>query len=145
LAEPMRSLLHQLPAVLCLSTLAATAAAAQRSGNPGDVIQSVPPPVSQKPQLPPINLTDDQRAKIKQVLMTQNTEVTFQLKTTKPAKSFDPTVGAKIPTALKPHSLPPPLIYEMPALKRYAYLKLKGQVVIVNPMTDKIVDMFSEI
>ena len=32
----------------------------------------------------------------------------------------------------------------MPALKRYTYLKLKGQVLIVNPMTGKIVDMFSE-
>ena len=72
---------------------------AQNSGNfhPGDVNQSVPPPVSQKAQLPPLDLTDDQRAQIKHVLMTQNTEVTFQLKTTKPAKSFDPTVGAKIP------------------------------------------------
>ena len=95
----MRPFLRQLPAALCVSTLAVTAAAAQNSGNfhPGDVNQSVPPPVSQKAQLPPLDLTDDQRAQVKHVLMTQNTEVTFQLKTTKPAKSFDPTVGAQDP------------------------------------------------
>jgi hypothetical protein len=29
-------------------------------------------------------------------------------------------------------------------LKRYTYIKFKHQVLIVNPMTRKIVDMFSE-
>jgi hypothetical protein len=142
----MPLILHQLPMALCVAAFIVTAAAAQNSSNPqpGDVIQSVPPPVSQKPKLPPLNLTDDQRAKIKQILSTKNTEVTFQLKATKPAQNFDPAVGAKIPTGLKAHSLPPPLIYEMPVLKHYTYLKFKGQVLIVNPMTGKIVDMFSE-
>ena len=142
----MRPFLHQLPAALCLLTLTATTAAGQSSSSPqpGNVIQSIPPPVSQKPKLLPLNLSDDQRARIKHVLSSQNTEVTFQLKTTKPAQGFDPMVGAKVPTALKAHSLPPPLIYEIPALKRYTYLKLKGRVLIVNPMTGTIVDMFSE-
>jgi hypothetical protein len=45
---------------------------------------------------------------------------------------------------LKPHALPPPLIYEIPKLKRYSYLKFKGKVLLVNPMSRKIVDMFSE-
>jgi len=146
LSPTMRAILHQLPTAVCVAALTVTAATAQNSSQPepGDVIQSVPPPVSQKPELPPLNITDDQRAKIKQVLRTKNTEVTFQLKTTKPAQSFDPALGAKIPTGLKAHSLPPPLIYEMPALKQYTYLKFKGQVLIVNPMTGKIADMFSE-
>jgi len=30
----------------------------------------------------------------------------------------------------------------MPKLEQYTYLKLKGQVLIVNPMTSKIVEMF---
>lgn len=145
----MRHSLHQALAALCvagLATTAATAAAAQKRGSaqPGDVVQSIPPPLSQNPQLPKLNLTDAQRAKIKQVLQTKNTEVDFALKTNKPAQSFDPAVGAAIPGMLKAHSLPPPLIYEMPALKRYTYLKFKGQVLIINPMTHKIVDIFSE-
>jgi hypothetical protein len=32
----------------------------------------------------------------------------------------------------------------MPALKRYTYLKFKGQVLIVNPMSGQIADMFPE-
>ena len=142
----MRNILYQLPIVVCVAVFAVTATTAQNSNKsqPGDVILSTPPPVSQNPVLPPLNLTDDQRAKIRQVLSTKNTEVTFQLKTTKPAQSFNPAVGAKLPTGLKANSLPPPLIYEMPVLKRYTYLKFKERVLIVNPMTGKIVDMFSE-
>lgn len=142
----MRYFVHQALAALCVAGLAATAAAAQNRGSaqPGDVEQSIPPAVSQNPQLPKLTLTDAQRAKIKQVLHGKNTEVSFGLKTNKPAQSFQPAVGAAVPPALKPHALPPPLIYEMPALKRYTYLKFKGQVLIINPMTRKIVDMFAE-
>jgi len=147
----MRHFVHQYAAALCVACFAvacfAMNTAAAQGGNParpGDVIQSVPPPVSQKPQLPRLTLSDDQRAKIKQVLSGKNTEVSFQLKTTKPAESFEPAIGAKIPPGLKAHALPPPLIYEMPVLKRYTYLKFKGQVLIVNPMSDQVADMFPE-
>lgn len=142
----MRSTLPLLFCALCVASFAASAMAAG-NGNapqPGAVIQSVPPPVAQNPSPPPLQLTDQQKTKIKQVLQGKNTEVTFSLKTTKPTQSFNPTIGAKIPPALKAHSLPPPLIYEMPALKQYTYLKFKGQVLIINPMSGKIVDIFPE-
>jgi hypothetical protein len=32
----------------------------------------------------------------------------------------------------------------MPEMKRYTYLKFKSQVLIVDPMTHKIVDIFPE-
>jgi len=91
---------------------------------------------------PPLSLSDDQRAKIKQVLASHYTQVTFALKTTQSARGFNPAIGARLPPGLKTYALPPPLIYEMPKLKRYTYLKFKGQVLIVNPMDSKIVDMF---
>lgn len=93
---------------------------------------------------PPLRLSDDRRAKIGQVLKGENTEVQFSLKSNKPAAGFQPSVGAKIPAGLHPHTLPPPLLAEMPALKRYTYLKFKQQVLIVDPMSRKIVDMFAE-
>jgi len=142
----MRSTLPLLFTALGFVSFAAPAMTAE-SGNasqPGAVIQSVPPPVAQNPSPPPLQLSDQQKARIKQVLKGKNTEVTFSLKTTKPAQSFNPTIGAKIPPVLKAHALPPPLIYEMPALKQYTYLKFKGQVLIINPMTGKIVDIFPE-
>jgi hypothetical protein len=112
--------------------------------DPGAVRQTIPPAVSQNPKLPPLHLSDDQRAKIQQVLNGENTEVQFSLKSNKPAKDFAPSVGAKIPAGLHPHTLPPPLLSEMPLLKRYTYLKFKQQVLIIDPTSRKIVDMFAE-
>jgi hypothetical protein len=110
----------------------------------GAVEQTIPPPVSQDAKPPPLHLSDDQRAKIQQVLKGENTEVQFSLKSNKPAESFQPSVGAKIPAGLHPHTLPPPLLAAMPALKHYGYLKFKQQVLIVDPMSRKIVDLFAE-
>jgi hypothetical protein len=56
----------------------------------------------------------------------------------------DPSGGANVPAALRLHPLPRPLVYQMPALKRYTYMKFKHQVLIVNPMTRTIVDTFPE-
>jgi hypothetical protein len=142
----MRAILPLLFTALCAGSFAAPTIAAGNgdASHPGAVIQSVPPPVAQNPSPPPLQLSDEQKAKIKQVLQGENTEVTFSLTTTKPTQSFTPTIGAKIPAPLKAHTLPPPLIHEMPALKQYTYLKFKGQVLIVNPMTGKIVDIFPE-
>ena len=116
----MRSILPLLFTALCTLSFAEWATAAENgsASQPGAVIQSVPPPVAQNPSPPPLQLTDQQKAKIKQVLRGENTEVTFSLKTTKPTQGFNPTIGAKIPSALKAHTLPPPLIYEMPAIKQ---------------------------
>jgi hypothetical protein len=110
----------------------------------GAVEQTIPPPVSQDVKPPPLRLSDDQRAKIRQALKGENTEVQFSLKSNKPSQGFAPSVGATIPAGLHPHTLPPPLLAEMPALERYAYLKFKQQVLIVDPMSRKIVDMFPE-
>src|SRR5690349_4511877 len=107
------------------------------------------PPTASPPALPhhqtaPLNLSDDQRAKIREAVKPKDTEVTFKLKATKSAASFEPSVGTKIPSSLKPHPLPRPLVYDLPRLKQYGYLKLKHQVLIIDPMTDKIVDMFPD-
>jgi hypothetical protein len=125
-------------------TLALAVPAIAAGPGSGAVEQTIPPPVSQDAKPPPLRLSDDQRAKIQQVLKGENTEVQFSLKSNKPAEGFQPSVGAKIPAGLQPHALPPPLLAEMPLLKRYAYLKFKQQVLIIDPMSRKVVDMFPE-
>jgi hypothetical protein len=110
----------------------------------GAVTQSVPPPVSQNQTIPPIQLSNADRDKVRQALSSKDTEVTFGTKATRSAQSFEPKVGAVIPRSLKPHPLPRPLIYEIPLLKRYTYLKFKQQVLLVNPMNRKVVDLFPE-
>lgn len=110
----------------------------------GAVEQTIPPPVSQKPNVPPVHLTDQQRATIRRALSGVNSEVDLKLKANKPAQSFTPTVGATIPKQLHPQTLPPPVLDKMPLLERYTYVKFKQQVLIVNPMSRKIVDVFPE-
>jgi uncharacterized protein DUF1236 len=125
------------------ATIAAVIPAQAESNN------TAAPTIASTPALPqhqtaPLNLSDEQRAKIREAVTPKDTEVTFRLKATKSAASFEPAVGAKIPSSLKPHPLPRPLVYDMPALKQYGYLKLKHQVLIVDPMTHRIVDMFPD-
>ncbi|HET7848408.1 MAG TPA: DUF1236 domain-containing protein [Pseudolabrys sp.] len=96
------------------------------------------------PPLPPLHLTDAQHQKIRAAVTGLDTETTFQLKKTKSKKDFTPTVGAKVPSALRAHALPSSLTQELPMLADYKYMKVKGQIAIVNPMTKKIVDVFPE-
>jgi len=130
--------------VLTRASLAGTVLALAVSVPAVAVEQTIPPPVAQDQKPPPLRLSDDQRAKIRQAVSGENTEVQFSLSETKPAEGFAPSVGAKIPDGLYPDSLPPPVLAEMPVLERYTYLKFKQQVLIIDPMSRKIVDMLSE-
>ena len=112
--------------------------------SPGAIPQNISPAISQNPSVPPLQLSQAQRTKIQRTVSSQNTEVSFALKDAKNAQSFQPSVGAKVPNVLKLHPLPQPLVDEMQPLRRYAYVKFKHQVLIVNPMTRQIVDMFPE-
>ncbi|WP_407165160.1 hypothetical protein [Bradyrhizobium sp. ORS 111] len=100
--------------------------------------------ISQDPSLPKLNLTNMQREQIRKAVLTEHNEVQFRLPTTKSAKDFTPAVGAKIPNGVKAQSLPTPVLAQMPELRDYMYVKMKDQVLIVNGMTSKIVDVFPE-
>ena len=139
----MRCLLTR-ASIAGILALAVSVPAVAAGPNNGAVEQTIPPPVAQNPKPPPLKLSDDQRAKIRQAVSGENTEVQFSLKSNKPSEKFEPSVGAKIPAGLKPHTLPPPVLADMPALKTYTYLKFKQQVLIIDPMSRKIVDMFPE-
>jgi hypothetical protein len=100
--------------------------------------------VPQTSSLPKLNLTNMQREQIRRAVLTEHNEVEFRLKATKPAKDFAPAVGATIPKGVKAQSLPMAVLSQLPELRDYMYVKMKDQVLIVNGMTNKIVDMFSE-
>ena len=100
--------------------------------------------VAQKPSLPQLNLTNVQREAIRKAVLTEPTEVEFKLKSTKAAKSFTPKVGAKLPKGVKGNSLPQQVLAQLPQLRDYKYVKMKDQVLIVNAMSKKIVDLFPE-
>ena len=100
--------------------------------------------VPQNPSLPKLNLANTQREQIRKTVLTQHNEVEFRLAATKSAKDFTPAVGTALPKGIKAQSLPAPILSQMPELRDYMYVKMKDQVLIVNGMTNKIVDVFSE-
>jgi hypothetical protein len=134
-------------AVIALSLLATQALAADnRAGRTPDkvIVQSGTAGVPVEGKTPPLQLSDDQRARIREVLLTRHTEIDLALKEHAKSKDFEAKIDEAVPKDLKGEAFPQPLLSEIPTIRQYTYLKFKGQVLIVNPMTDKIVDMFPE-
>jgi len=100
--------------------------------------------VPANPSLPGLNLTNMQREQVRKAVLTEHNEVQFQLASTKSAKDFAPEVGAPLPSDVEAQALPEPVQSEIPQLRDFWYVKMKDQVLIVDGMTKKIVDMFSE-
>ena len=83
-------------------------------------------------QKPPLQLSDQQRQKIQNALVTAHSDQ-------KTPDKFEARVGAKIPTALKLDAMPAPLINEEPALKQYGFVKLENDLLVVDPMNSTVV------
>jgi hypothetical protein len=124
--------------------LAGTAPSSAQTNAQGAVELSGGSKVLQNPSLPKLNLTNTQREQIRKAVLTEDNEVEFRLAAAKAAKDFTPVAGAKIPKGVKAQSLPTPVLAQIPELRDYMYVKMKDQVLIVNGMTNKIVDVFSE-
>ena len=142
----MRSRFMFTGAVLLIATAVPVLGADDRArlNTQGAVELSNGTKVPQNPALPKLNLTNNQREQIRKGVVTEHTEVEFRLKATKNAKTFTPAVGAKLPKGVKAYSLPSAVLSQLPQLRDYTYVKMKDQVLIVDAMTGKIVDMFSE-
>jgi hypothetical protein len=83
-------------------------------------------------QKPPLQLTEQQRGKIQDALVTAHSAQ-------KTPDKFEPKVGAKVPTALKLDAMPAPLINEEPVLKEYGFVKLENDLLVIDPMKSTIV------
>jgi Asp-tRNA(Asn)/Glu-tRNA(Gln) amidotransferase A subunit family amidase len=100
-------------------------------------------PIPDRPSVPPLpQLSDAQRGQIRAALNQEHTDVSFA--ETKSAASFEPAVGAKLPKGVQAQPLPQPLISQVPTLREYTYVKFRDQILIVNPLTEEIVDMFAQ-
>lgn len=126
-------------------------AAAAPQGNtqyPAAVMQSnttgSATPVPQSVKLPPLKLTDQDRQKIRDALTKQNDRIALTKKSTQEEKDFKPAVGGKVPAgfAKQGDALPQELVREIPTLKAYSYLVYNNQIMIVDPMSKKVVDVF---
>jgi hypothetical protein len=108
--------------------------------DPARDVQGNGVPVPPQSPLPPLQLSDQQRAQVSKAVRIDHTEIA----PTGKAAEFEPSVGAQVPAGIELNPLPRPLVYDIPILKQYSYVKLKGRVLIVNALTRAIVDMFPE-
>src|SRR5262245_20249762 len=83
-------------------------------------------------QKPPLQLSDNQRRKIQDALVTAHSAQ-------KTPDNFEPKVGTKVPTKLKLDAMPAPLINEEPVLKQYDFVKLENHLLVVDPMNSNVV------
>jgi hypothetical protein len=83
-------------------------------------------------QKPPLQLSDEQRRKIQDALVTAHSAQ-------KTPNNFQAKVGEKVPTALKLDAMPAPLINQEPALKQYDFVKLDNDLLVVDPMDSTVV------
>ena len=81
-------------------------------------------------QKPPLQLSDQQRSKIQDALVTAHSAQ-------KTPEKFEAKVGEKVPTALKLDAMPAPLINQEPVLKQYDFVKLDNDLLVVDPMDSK--------
>jgi len=106
--------------------------------------QRVSATVLESHALPALNLSDAQRERIREAVVTKHTDIEFQLKSTKAARNFTPAIGATLPKGVKGQTLPAEVTATIPALRNYFYVTMKDQVLIVDGMSHKIIDIFSE-
>jgi hypothetical protein len=97
-------MLYSRTAILCAALMLGAAGSADNIS--GAVEQTGGNKVPQKPYLPKLNLTDAQPEQIRNTLLARNTQIEFKMKEMKPAESFEPKVGAKLPAGIKPTGTP---------------------------------------
>ena len=81
---------------------------------------------------PPLQLSDQQRRKIQEALVTAHSAQ-------KTPDKFAAKVGEKVPTTLKLDAMPAPLINQEPVLKQYDFVKLDNDLLVVDPMDSTVV------
>jgi hypothetical protein len=84
-------------------------------------------------------LNETQRQQVWQAVMEKATDA-------KLPEGFQPMVGATMPTqvTLPMHPLPGPLANEIPVLKEYYYAKLPDKVLLVDPVSRKVVEVIAQ-
>jgi hypothetical protein len=124
-----RTLLSSAAALLLL----AVPAAAQNGKSQNNNSKTLDPnKLTVEVKKPKLDLNDQQRTAIVNALVEQHTQQ-------KAPKDFQPQVGATLPKPLKVDVMPLDLIRKQPALKDYGYAKTEKNILVLDPMSKKIV------
>jgi hypothetical protein len=83
---------------------------------------------------PPLHLNDEQRELIREAVLTEHVAQPTP-------KGFEPRINTPVPAAVKGGPLPRPLVYQIEELKHYYYAKLDNDLLIIDPMNKKVVEI----
>jgi hypothetical protein len=70
--------------------------------------------------------------------------ITRETRTIDAQPGFDVTVGARVPRSVEIHTMPETVITEVPVVKRYRYMVVNNQVVLVDPDTSEVVEIIRQ-
>lgn len=82
-------------------------------------------------------LSETQRSAIADAVRRDN-------KAVEPSVSFVASVGAPVPPAIELYILPDRILSEVPAAKRVKYTVVKNQLLLVDPVTMRVVDIIPQ-
>ena len=82
-------------------------------------------------------LSEAQRSAIADAVRRDNKAVA-------PSVSFVASVGAPVPPVIELYILPDAILAEVPAAKRVKYTVMKNQLLLVDPVTMRIVDIIQQ-
>jgi hypothetical protein len=83
---------------------------------------------------PPLQLTQPQRQSIAEALVSEHTQQ-------RPPEGFAPQVGMTVEKNIQSQPMPPAVFHEIPVLREYYYAKLDRNLLVIDPMTSKAVDV----
>ncbi len=107
--------------------LLAVPAAAQDKSKTIDPVE-----LSKQVKGPSGQISDEQKTAIQNALVAVHTQQ-------KAPKDFQPQVGQVLPKPLKVDTLPQALVRAQPSLKEYGYAKTAKNILVLDPMSKKIV------
>jgi Protein of unknown function (DUF1236) len=56
----------------------------------------------------------------------------------------DVRLGARVPQAAELHEIPAPVATEIPSIRRYRYMVVNNEVVLVDPTTSQVVEIIRQ-
>ena len=56
----------------------------------------------------------------------------------------DVRLGARVPQAVELHEIPAPVVTEIPSVRRYRYMVVNNEVVLVDPTTSEVVEIIRQ-
>lgn len=89
-------------------------------------------PLTVEAKKPPLQLDDQQRTAIQNALVAEHTQQ-------KAPKDYKPQVGETPPKGIKIDAMPQALGRQLPVLNQYGYAKTASDILVIDPMSRKIV------